>query len=346
MTACTVVLAAELAGLGPIRCIRGRGASGAGRAARSNAEEARAVPRRYRDYLPPTESLAAQARASNHGGQHGRIKDLKASLAAAVVSSLGLARSSPPPPPPHRRRAPSWPTRRGTPEVRGVGVSRRPRPGMLLPLGRGGRFPASVLTNIVDSSLLQRPLSQRVPRRAVDPRRSRGWAWSPASDRGHHVGQRRRRPQRRRASGAVELAIAPPLVVRPPGRRAAPGHDEQRHAAAPSRASRPPASRPPTSARSVPTPARRCARTPLRVQGDAVERLQLRHRRLRAARRARERGQPQGGDLRPHLRRRPGDRAEMNSDRRRGRPLRPLHELRPQLLRGVLLGERERDRGR
>jgi hypothetical protein len=48
-------------------------------------------------------------------------------------------------------------------KVRGIGVSRRPRPGMLLPLGRNGRFPASVLTNIVDSSLVQRPLSRACP---------------------------------------------------------------------------------------------------------------------------------------------------------------------------------------
>ncbi len=48
-------------------------------------------------------------------------------------------------------------------KVRGIGASRRPRPGMLLPLGRGGRFPASVLTNIIDSSLVQRPLTRVCP---------------------------------------------------------------------------------------------------------------------------------------------------------------------------------------
>jgi hypothetical protein len=47
--------------------------------------------------------------------------------------------------------------------LKGIGVSRRPRPGMLIPLGRGGRFPASVLTNIVDSTLLQRPLARMCP---------------------------------------------------------------------------------------------------------------------------------------------------------------------------------------
>ena len=34
---------------------------------------------------------------------------------------------------------------------------------MLLPLGKHGRFPASVLTNIVDSSLVQRPLTRMCP---------------------------------------------------------------------------------------------------------------------------------------------------------------------------------------
>jgi hypothetical protein len=47
--------------------------------------------------------------------------------------------------------------------VDGISASRRPRPGMLLPLGRGGRFPASVLANIVDSTLLQRPLTRVCP---------------------------------------------------------------------------------------------------------------------------------------------------------------------------------------
>ncbi len=42
-------------------------------------------------------------------------------------------------------------------------MSRKPRPGHLLPLSRSGRFPASTLTSILSSSLLQRPLTRACP---------------------------------------------------------------------------------------------------------------------------------------------------------------------------------------
>ena len=47
--------------------------------------------------------------------------------------------------------------------VGGIAVSRKPRPGHLLPLSRSGRFPASTLTSILSSSLLQRPLTSACP---------------------------------------------------------------------------------------------------------------------------------------------------------------------------------------
>ena len=82
----------------------------------------------------------------------------------------------------------------------------------------------------------------------------------------------------------------------------------------------------------------------LRLPGRRDERLQLRHRRLRPARRAGQPEQPQGGDLRPHRRRRAGD-PRRDQQRLRGRRrLRPLHQHRPDLLRGLLLGQRQRDR--
>jgi hypothetical protein len=52
---------------------------------------------------------------------------------------------------------------RNAERVGGIKASRRPRAGRLLPLGPGGRFPASVLANLVDSSMLQRPLTRACP---------------------------------------------------------------------------------------------------------------------------------------------------------------------------------------
>ncbi len=96
-------------------------------------------------------------------------------------------------------------------KVGGVGVSRRPRPGMLLPLGSKGRFPASVLTNIVDSTLLQRPLSRVCPigqsirgisRMGVVTCQLTGDITSVSAGPGLSGGG---------TSGAIDLAIAPPL---------------------------------------------------------------------------------------------------------------------------------------
>jgi hypothetical protein len=47
--------------------------------------------------------------------------------------------------------------------VDGISASKKPRPGHLLPLGPSGRFPASTLTSILSSSLIQRPLIRACP---------------------------------------------------------------------------------------------------------------------------------------------------------------------------------------
>jgi hypothetical protein len=82
---------------------------------------------------------------------------------------------------------------------------------MLLPLGRKGRFPASVLANIVDSTLLQRPLSRVCPpgqsirgisRMGAVTCQITGDITSVSAGPGLTGGG---------SAGAVELAIAPPL---------------------------------------------------------------------------------------------------------------------------------------
>jgi len=88
---------------------------------------------------------------------------IRAAFAATLVSSLALSSAQPDPAAAAVQRAKLADQAKNAQKVRGIGVSRRPRPGMLLPLGRNARFPASVLTNIVDSSLLQRPLARVCP---------------------------------------------------------------------------------------------------------------------------------------------------------------------------------------
>jgi hypothetical protein len=93
-----------------------------------------------------------------------RTRVLGAVVAATLASSLAFGATQPSEADAAVARAKLADRAKNAQRVRGIGASRRPRPGMLLPLGRGGRFPASVLTNIVDSSLLQRPLTRVCPR--------------------------------------------------------------------------------------------------------------------------------------------------------------------------------------
>ncbi len=89
-----------------------------------------------------------------------RTRVLGGALAAALASALALGVAQPSVATGSVKLADKA---KNAQKVRGIGASRRPRPGMLLPLGRHGRFPASVLTNIVDSSLVQRPLTRMCP---------------------------------------------------------------------------------------------------------------------------------------------------------------------------------------
>ena len=112
------------------------------RSSRRSKVEAPGRRRRYRDYLPPTETLAAQARASIHGGQHGRIRVLKASLAAAVVSSLGFVALQPAAASSHTvARAKVADKARNAQSVAASAVSKKPRPGSCSPRPLGGDSP-------------------------------------------------------------------------------------------------------------------------------------------------------------------------------------------------------------
>jgi hypothetical protein len=138
---------------------------------------------------------------------------LWAALAATVAASLAAGMAQPAHAAGAVARAKPADTARNARTVGGIGASRRPRPGMLLPLGRKGRFPASVLANIVDSTLLQRPLSRVCPpgqsirgisRMGVVTCLVTGDITSVGAGPGLTGGG---------TAGAVELALAPPLSL-------------------------------------------------------------------------------------------------------------------------------------
>ena len=159
--------------------------------------------RRYRDYLPPTETLAAQGRASIHGGQHGRIESPEG-VARRGSRLLARPRNAPARRRVRRHRQAREAGRQGAqrPEAsrrrRVAAAAARhaapARPGRTLPCLRPGK-PRGLLAAAA-------PALERVPGRAVNPidlAHGRG----PLPDRrGHHFGGRRRRPQRRRRLGA------------------------------------------------------------------------------------------------------------------------------------------------
>ncbi len=95
--------------------------------------------------------------------------------------------------------------------VGGIAVSRKPRPGRLLPLSRSGRFPASTLTSILSSSLLQRPFTRACPAgqfiRGVT-REGQVTCQAAADITGVTAGPGLRGGG---TSGDVELSLAPPL---------------------------------------------------------------------------------------------------------------------------------------
>jgi hypothetical protein len=136
---------------------------------------------------------------------------LRAALAATVAASLAAGMTQPASAAGAVPRAKLADRARNAHTVAGIGASRQPRPGMLLPLGRRGRFPASVLANIVDSTRLQRPLSRVCPlgqsirgisRMGVVSCEVTGDITSVSAGPGLSGGG---------TAGAVELAIAPPL---------------------------------------------------------------------------------------------------------------------------------------
>ena len=269
---------------------------------------------------------------------------LKASLAAAVVSSLGLATLQPAAASATPSSARSWPTRPATPRSFAASACRGGRARHAAP-ARPGR-PLPRLRPDEPRGLLApaAPALERVSGRAVHPvdlAHGRG----PLPDhRGHHVGERRRRPQRWRRLGRGGARDRAPARVQPRGRGASAGPDEHRHG-------RRDRGRVELQLRHRLLPRARSQRRPGaasrhlgRLEGRCGHRPQLRQRRLRAPGGAPELGQPQAGHLRPHRGRRPRDRrGDERRHRRRGRPLRPLDEHRLRLLRGLLLGQRPGD---
>ncbi len=97
--------------------------------------------------------------------------------------------------------------------VRGISASRKPRPGRLLALSRSGRFPASTLTSILSSSLIQRPFTRACPTgqfiRSVT--RTGDVACQQAGDITGVTAAPNGGLSGGGASGDVELSIAPPL---------------------------------------------------------------------------------------------------------------------------------------
>ncbi|MBN1529552.1 MAG: hypothetical protein JW895_10860 [Thermoleophilaceae bacterium] len=136
---------------------------------------------------------------------------LRAAFVATLAASLAAATAGPAPAQ-VAARAKLADTAKNARAVNGIRASRRPRPGMLVPLGRGGRFPASVLANIVDSTLLQRPLAgvcppgqaiRAISRMGAVTCQVTGDITSITAGQGLTGGG---------ASGAIDLAIAPPLA--------------------------------------------------------------------------------------------------------------------------------------
>ena len=168
VTACTIVLAAELAGLGPARLYPGswsewsRGARPVERSARRLKRAP--IPADTGTIFSRPDHIRLPGEPVPRRGSMPRTRVLSAAFAATLVSSLvARLRTA-------RRRgrgrgaAPSSPTGPRTPRRSGASASRAGRArGCCCRSAASGRFPASVLTNIVDSSLVQRPLSRVCP---------------------------------------------------------------------------------------------------------------------------------------------------------------------------------------
>ena len=280
VTACTIVLAAELAGLGPARLYPGSWSewSRAGRPVERSARRLKRAP-------VPADTGTIFSRRITFGSEGepaprrvsmSRTRVLRGALAAALASSLALGA--------------------GAAGCRGRGVARQARrQGQERPEGQGHRRLAPAAPGHAAPARPRRALPRlrahqhrrllagpaaahaRVPGRVSPSARSRGWARSPA-----------RGPAASRPPLVFNFTAAVPLLdITNSGTGG--GDRGQDH-------------------------------LPLPRQRD--QRLQLRDRRLRALGRAREREQPQRGDLRAHGGRRAGDRRGGEQPHQLGR--RPL----------------------